>query len=143
MAMMLGCSLSADHRFHRDIDAGGLRPVVDDQRNLGLVGHGAEVEHLRVGAVDQILVVMRGADHRRLVAHLGGAIGESTVSRTLSTPVPAISSFSGAAYLATCSQTVYFSSGMSITLSPVEPMTTYPESVVRFHFSTLCWILET
>ena len=47
MAMMLGCSLSADHRLHRNIDAGGLRPVVNDERDFGLVGHGAEVEHLR------------------------------------------------------------------------------------------------
>src|SRR5437773_9185245 len=36
-----------------------------------------------------------------------------------------------------------FSSGVSMTLSPVEPMTTYPESDVRFHFSTLCRILDT
>jgi len=46
------------------------------------------------------------------------------VSRTLSTPVPAISSFSGAACFATCSHMVNFSSGVTITLSPVEPITT-------------------
>src|ERR1019366_6744693 len=65
-----------DHRLHRYIDAGGLRPVVDDQRDLGLVGDGAEVEHLRVGAVDQILIVVGRAYHRRLITHFGGAIGQ-------------------------------------------------------------------
>ena len=44
---------------------------------LRLVGHGAVVEHLRVAAVDQVLVVVRGAHHGRLVAHFGGAIGEA------------------------------------------------------------------
>ena len=32
---------------------------------------------------------------------------------------------------------------VSMTLSPVEPITTYPESEVRFHFSTLWRILVT
>ena len=45
----------------------------------------------------------------------------ATVSRTLSTPVPAISSFSGAAYFATHSHSWIFSSVVSMTLSPVEP----------------------
>jgi len=47
-----------------------------------------------------------------------------TVSRTLSTPVPAISSFSAAAQFATSSQSCTFSSVESMTLSPVEPQTT-------------------
>jgi len=40
--------------------------------------------------------------------------------------------------LATISQIANFSSVVNITLSPVEPITTYPASDVRFHFSTLC-----
>jgi len=47
-----------------------------------------------------------------------------TVSRTLSMPVPAISSLSDAACLATISQRENFSSMVSMTLSPVEPHTT-------------------
>src|SRR5436305_67376 len=46
-----------------------------------------------------------------------------TVSRTLSIPVPAMSSFSGAAYSATDSQSCIFSDSVSMTLSPVEPDT--------------------
>src|ERR1019366_1172194 len=72
----VGMLAQPNHRLYRYIDAGGLRPVVDDERDFGLVGHGAEVEHLRIGAVDQILVVMRRADHRRFIAHFGGAIGQ-------------------------------------------------------------------
>ena len=39
-------------------------------------------------------------------------------------PVPAISNFSAAACLATSSHMVYFSPAVSMTLSPVDPITT-------------------
>ena len=73
----VGVLAEADHGFDRDIDAGDLRPVIDDERNARLVGHRAVVEHLRVGAVDQVLVVVGRAHHGGFVAHLRGPVGEA------------------------------------------------------------------
>ncbi len=53
-----------------------MRPVVNHQRNFGLIRHRAEVQDLRRHIVQQILVVMRRAHHRRFIPALGRGIGE-------------------------------------------------------------------
>src|ERR1700722_19508545 len=59
-----------DNGVHREIDPGNLRKIVDQNRNLGLIGDGPEKEVLRGRAVHLGLVISRRTDERRDVTHL-------------------------------------------------------------------------
>ncbi len=57
------------HGVRRDVDSGGLRPVVDHDGDRALIGHRPEIERLRRAVVDEVLVVVRRPDHGCLVTH--------------------------------------------------------------------------
>ena len=65
------------HRLGGNVDARGLRPVVNHDRDLRLVRHSAEVERLRVLPVEQVLVVVRRANHGRVVTKFGGVFAQT------------------------------------------------------------------
>ena len=64
------------HYVGRNVQSGGLRPVVDHQRDPGLVRDAAVVKQLRFGLDQQALVIMWRAHHRCDVSHIRGPVGQ-------------------------------------------------------------------
>ena len=64
-----------DHDFGGNVVSGGLREVVDDDRQRGAVGDRA-IERQQVRGEHLPLVVVRSAHHGGVIAEFGGIFGE-------------------------------------------------------------------
>jgi hypothetical protein len=59
-----------------EIDSGELREIVNEDRDARDIGDGAKERDLRLGARHQAAIIVRREDQRRMIAEIGGSVGQ-------------------------------------------------------------------